>query len=309
MTRPTLRAAQRSQAKPLIGFYAESGGGKTRGALTLARGFVGPSGRIVMIETESGRGESYAGDPEVAGAFDVIPLRFDPSNENADAYSPQNYGAAISEAERHNADALIVDSASHEWEGIGGVLDQAEQNKGDGKKGMQVWTQPKIDHQKHFISRLLMTPIPLVILCLRAKYPMEEKTVNGKKETYRAEHLEPKQSADILYDLFVHGWFDRATHRFHATHYQNASLAQVIRDNEPITHSTGEALARWARGLSATPAEHSKALAMVLEMVKRATTAEELAAAVAGAGELTAEEKQIVRDAYRVHPAAAKKPA
>lgn len=240
----TVRPARRSEAKPLIGFYAESGGGKTRAALTLARGFVGPTGKIVMIETESGRGESYAGDPKVAGHFDVVPLRYDPQTNNQDAFSSENYGKAITAAEQFGADALIIDSASHEWEGIGGVLDWADENKENGKKGMQVWTQPKIMHQRHFISRLLMTPIPLVILCLRAKFPMEE---TKNKEMKRSDKLEPKQSADILYDLFVHGWFDREEHLFHATHYQDDTLADVLRSGQKVTHATGEALARWSQ--------------------------------------------------------------
>jgi hypothetical protein len=39
------RPATRTEAKPLIGLYAESGNGKTWSALLLARGFVGPPAR------------------------------------------------------------------------------------------------------------------------------------------------------------------------------------------------------------------------------------------------------------------------
>ena len=47
------RPATRSEAKPLIGLYAESGAGKTYSALLLARGFVGPSGKIAMIQMKA----------------------------------------------------------------------------------------------------------------------------------------------------------------------------------------------------------------------------------------------------------------
>jgi hypothetical protein len=288
MSRLAIRPARRSSAKPLIAFYAEGGGGKTRAALTLARGFVGASGKIVMIETESGRGEAYAGRQDVAGDFFVVPLHYDPADKDCEnTYSPENYGEAISVAEREKADALIVDSCSHEWEGIGGVLDWAEKNREEGKKGQQVWLQPKMMHQRHFLSRLLMTPIPLVILCLRAKYPMEEKVVNGKKEMFRSEKLEPKQSSDILYDIFVHGWFDRETHCFHATHYQDDSLATVIENGKPITQATGAALARWAAGVT---------LDSVMASMKAATTLDELKAAIGPGRVLGGEDKAKVKE-------------
>src|SRR5262249_55759525 len=107
------RPAERSQAKPLIGIYAESGAGKTLSALLLARGFVGAHGKIGMIETEGGRGEAYADDDRVA-PYLVRPIRGD--------FAPVEYGKAITEAEQAGLDALIIDSASHEWEGAGGVL-------------------------------------------------------------------------------------------------------------------------------------------------------------------------------------------
>ena len=69
----SFRPAERSQAKPLIGLYAESGCGKTYSALLLARGFVGSAGKIGMIETEAGRGEAYA--DIVPGGYDVASLR------------------------------------------------------------------------------------------------------------------------------------------------------------------------------------------------------------------------------------------
>ena len=91
-----VRPASRSQAKPLIGIYSESGCGKTYSALLLARGYAGPDGRIIMIETESGRGEAYADPieyPEIGG-YDVISMR--------DNFSPAEYGKAITAAEQAN---------------------------------------------------------------------------------------------------------------------------------------------------------------------------------------------------------------
>lgn len=232
------RAAKRSEAKPLIGLYSESGCGKTLSALYLARGFVGPTGRIGMIETEAGRGEAYA--DTLPGGYDVLSIR--------ETFSPTVYGDAITAAEHADLGALIIDSASHEWEGAGGVLSMAAKNQAEGKKGPLIWQIPKLDHQRHFMLRLLATPIPLVIVCMRAKYPMREvKKQDGSKEWSRSEQLDPKQSDDILFEMFVHGWIDRE-HKFHGTKYTLDELRESLRDGEPITITTGERLAAWARG-------------------------------------------------------------
>lgn len=244
------RSAQRSEAKPLVGIFAESGRGKTYSSLLLARGFVGPTGRIGMIDTESGRGEAFADPveyPELKGPgatnYDVLPLR--------DNFSPTTFGEAITAAEKANLDALIIDSASHEWEGAGGVLDMASRNQAAGKKGVLVWQQPKMDHQRHFMLRLMQTPIPLVIVCMRAKYPMVEvQKPGGGKDWARSPDLEPKQSDDILSEMFVHGWID-AQHKFHLVKSTTRSISQAIVTGQPITVETGRRLAEWARRKSA----------------------------------------------------------
>lgn len=233
------RPALRSEAKPLIGFYAESGCGKTWSALLLARGWAGPNGKIGMIETEGGRGEANVGRAPV-GQYLVRPIR---SN-----FSPMEYGKAITDAEQEGLDVLIVDSASHEWEGAGGVLSMAADNIAAGKKGVLVWQQPKIAHSQHFMLRLMQTPIPLVIVCMRAKYPMEQ----VKTEWRRSTVLEPKQADDILSEMFVHGWIDRE-HKLHVTKYTLDELDAVIRSNEPVSIETGQRLAAWAKGDNVSP--------------------------------------------------------
>lgn len=235
----TFRPAIRSSAKLLVGLYSESGCGKTYSALLLARGFVGASGKIGMIETESGRGEAYA--DTLPGGYAVLSLK--------DNFSPASYGEAISNAEHEGFGALVIDSASHEWEGIGGVLDMAAHNEEAGKKGLLIWQKPKIAHSKEFMLRLMQTSIPLVIVCMRAKYPME----GSGKDMRRSTVLEPKQSADILFEMMVHGWIDYE-HNIHITKPRNkiedktGIISTVFANGKPITIETGERLAKWAAG-------------------------------------------------------------
>ena len=249
----TFRRAITSEAKPLIGLYAESGRGKTYSALLLAKGFAGDMAKVGMIETEGGRGEAFADDP-VVGGYNVLPIRGD--------FSPKAYGQAIEAANAEKLQVLIVDSASHEWEGVGGVLAMAAANQADGKKGVLVWQQPKILHAREFMLRLQQTPIPVVIVCMRAKYPMKEATRedaeawrakgrSGKPPSVgdwmRSDQLEPKQSDDILFEMFVHGWIDEE-HRFHGTKYTRDNMRAIIIDGEPISVDTGKRLAAWAAG-------------------------------------------------------------
>jgi hypothetical protein len=262
----SFRPARRSEAKPLIGLYSESGAGKTYSALLLARGFVGPAGKIGMIETESGRGEAYA--DIIPGGYDVLPIRED--------FSPRNYGEAIAAAEAAKLDALIIDSASHEWEGAGGVLSMAAENQAKGVTGVLVWQQPKMQHQRLFMLKLMQTPISLVIVCMRAKYPMIQgiNPANNKKEWYRSEELEPKQSEDILFEMFVHGWIDRG-HKLHVTKCNREDLRPIFQDNKPITLETGAALARWAAGTTSPERERPASKAGAAPTTDRAAPAEE----------------------------------
>jgi hypothetical protein len=251
------RPAVTTEAKPLIGLFAESGCGKTMSALLLAKGFTENMRKVGMIETESGRGEVFADDP-VVGGYRVLSIRED--------FSPKNYGKAITAAEKADLRVLIIDSASHEWDGAGGVLAMAAKNQAEGKKGPIVWQQPKIDHAREFVLRLLQTPIPLVIVCMRAKYPMTQVTADYAKthpgakvgEWVRDTELSPKQSEDILYEMMVHGWIDKE-HRLHVTKYTKEAFRSIFLDGEPITVKTGERLAAWAAGASVPAAPRAGA--------------------------------------------------
>lgn len=279
-----IRKADRGEAKPIIGVYGESGAGKTYSSLLLARGFVGAAGRVVMIETEAGRGEAYA--DLIPGGYDVLSMRGN--------FSPIEYGKAITAAEQAKADAVIIDSGSHEWSGAGGVLSLAAERQDSGLKGVLAWQKPKLDHQRHFMLRLMQTPIPLVVLNLRAKYPMIERVKHGGgKEWVRSEVLEPDQSADILFELFVHGWVDHQ-HRFHVTKYTRPDLAEAIRDNEPITIGSGERLAAWAKGTTVQSAADAVARVPMPPMMQRAAApapARDVSVTQAGAGEETESER------------------
>ena len=112
-------------------------------------------------------------------------------------------------------------------------------------------------HLREFMLRVLGTPIPLVILCMRAKYPMRQGIVNGKKDWVRSEILEPKQAEDILFDALIHAWIDKE-HNLHITKCSKDELRFVFVDGKPITIETGRRLAEWSRGTKAEPTDADK---------------------------------------------------
>ena len=61
--------AERAGAHLLIQLYGPPRSGKTYTALRIARGMVGPTGRIGMLDTESGRARLYS--DKVPGGFAV----------------------------------------------------------------------------------------------------------------------------------------------------------------------------------------------------------------------------------------------
>lgn len=237
----TIKPATRQGVKPLIDLYSESGCGKTYSALMLARGLVGPSGKIVMIDTESGRGSLYA---------DVIPGGYN-TLELTTPFSPARYIEAITAVEESGADVLIIDSMSHEWEGLGGVLDMAGDNEArSGKPGLHCWKEPKMQHARMML-KLLQTPLP-VICCVRAKYKSRQKKDDkGKTVIVKDDYTTPIQADDFIFEATAHAEI-LPDHTIRLTKCSHPSLRECfpLDGKEPIAIKHGEAIARWCAGSS-----------------------------------------------------------
>jgi hypothetical protein len=231
-----IRKATRQSARLVIALYGLSGSGKSFSALLLARGIAG-DGKVVMIDSESGRGEAYA--DEIPGGYDVLPL--DPP------FSPARYVEAIEAAEKAGAKVIVIDSVSHEWENTGGVLDMAGANEGDGKKGLAVWKGPKIEHSRLVLK--MQQSSATIIVCLRAKYKNRQVKQNGKTEIVRDEFLSPIQSDDFIFETTVHFEIQQ-DHTVIMTKPFTPALNRCFPDDraKPFTVETGKAVAEWAKG-------------------------------------------------------------
>ena len=243
----TIRPATTSNRKPLIGLYGLSGSGKTMSALLIARGLSGPDGRVILIDTESGRGELYA--DVIPGGYDVLPL--------GEPFSPQVYREAMKAAFNAKPACVVVDSFSHEWEGVGGVLDMAAANEQRTKKpGLHCWKEPKSQHAKLMLS-LLQSPCP-VICCLRAKYKSRQTKhpKTGKTVIVKDSFATPIQSEEFIYEMMIHGEMLAKPDRngeliggyFRLTKASHPELRPLFSLDRQLSVETGERLAAWAGG-------------------------------------------------------------
>ena len=237
-----IHQATRIHVRPLICLYGESGTGKTYSSLLLARGFVGPAGKVAMIDTETGRGSLYA--DVLPGGYDVLDL---------DApFSPARYIEAIEAIENSGASIGVLDSASHEWEGQGGILDIAADNEEkSGKTGLHNWKAPKFEHAK-FMQRLLRAKIPWIV-CVRAKYKTRQGKENGRTIIIKDDYTSPIQAEDFIFEMTVHGEVLQ-DHSFKLTKVSHPTLRTCFPESGPIKIEHGSKLAEWC----GMPAQASK---------------------------------------------------
>lgn len=191
-----IRRAVRANARLVIAFAGLSGSGKTRTAIEFAYGLAGYDASAVgFLDLENKRGSLYA------DCLDNHPKN--PKKERfwiADLqppFSPARLSSAIKEYQEHGVKVLVIDSASHEWEGEGGATQIAEDNAtANGKK--KNWAKAKGEH-KRFINTMLQCDMH-VIVCLRAREKTEEKLVNGKVVVNQL-GVQPIQEKNFMFEM------------------------------------------------------------------------------------------------------------
>lgn len=196
-----INRAVRCGVVPLIGVNGKSSGGKTKSALLLARGLVGPAGKICGIDTENGRMSHHADDPTIGG-FDTIDLQ--------PPFHPARYADAIKLAIEKGYKVVVVDSATHEWAGEGGCLEWQAQWMDGKKDGMKMISWNELGKQRApFLNLILRCPIAL-ILCFRVKDKVIMPKVDDtplqpgeyrKKQQVVIEEDAPITRKDLLYEM------------------------------------------------------------------------------------------------------------
>jgi hypothetical protein len=174
--------------KPLpisIGLSGGSGTGKTYSALRLARGIAaelaGPGAPFAYADTENRRALHYRETfPEMLDHY--VDLGPDDENGKLAGYPPERGIELLDFIEASGAKALVLDSMSHFWEGIGGVLDLqsevlAAMGGGD-QASLRAWARVKPRYRK-LVNRIIQSSIPTII-CTRAKPVIPDPKRPGK---------------------------------------------------------------------------------------------------------------------------------
>lgn len=216
------KKAVRTKLHIKLALISPSGGGKTYSALRLCKGI---GGRTLLCNTEADRGYIYANEFD----YDIVDLEA--------PFTPEKYIEVIHYAEKEGYDNLILDSATHEWTGKGGLVEIHDKMPGN---SFTNWATLTPRHNA-FLDAQLYAKIN-IISCLRGKdeYVMEEK--NGK-QTPKKVGLGAQQRNGFEYECQVTLMIDQESH-----------VASAMKDNSHIfeghydvlTEEHGAALHAWA---------------------------------------------------------------
>jgi len=228
------RKAVRKSVPMLMSISSVSGGGKTYSALLVAAGIAGPKGRVGMIDTENGRGAMYADSPGIMKAlpngYDIVAL--DPP------FTPARYLECIEVAEKSGHSVCVIDSATHEWEGIGGCCDIAETQK---LGGMPNWAKAKREHKK-FVNRCLSSPMH-IIFCLRAREKTKIVKIDGK-DSFMPLGILPIAEKNFVFEMLVSLQLDEQNH-FATPIKVPEPLLPLFPGSKLLTKDDGERIRRW----------------------------------------------------------------
>lgn len=188
----SFQKATRTKKKLRLALIGPSGSGKTKTALELAVGLC-KTGRIALIDSEHKRASLYAD-------------QYDFDSDELDNFNPRTYIKDIQSAVAAGIyDVLIIDSGSHAWMGLGGVLDQVNQTKGN--QFTDGWGKIGTPLQNEFIEAILTANLH-IIMTIRQKVDYVIELNDRGKNVPRKVGLAPVQRADLEYEFDFVGWMD-----------------------------------------------------------------------------------------------------
>lgn len=236
-----IRKAVRRALPMQIGIYGPSGSGKTLSALLLAAGLK-PNAKIMLIDTERGKGSIHADSPSV---LKYLPQGYD-TIELDPPYHPQRFIEALQLVERNKYDVCIVDSESDSWEGPGGCFDIAET---DGKGKGLIWNNAKRWNKRYKIQIALseMHVISLFKAQEKTKIIDKNKSASGKQEYIELGVL-PIGEKNAFYPLLVGFSVDPITHMATLKKGAHENLPPMFPQPKLLSKSDGEKLRVWNDG-------------------------------------------------------------
>lgn len=228
--------AHRTGARTVWGFAGQSGAGKTYSAIQFGYGLAGyDSSKLGVLDTENGRGALYSDTlTDDAGKIQRFKIaRFDPP------HSPARYIEAIDAFQRAGVEVLVIDSVSHEWEGIGGCHDIAESDR-------KRWAAAKSAHRR-FMAALLSCDMH-IIACIRAR-PKVKITGRGRDQVFEELGVMPVAEKNFVFELTGGIMFSDAGRSRTVLKQPPADVRpHLCHAREYITAADGYAVRQWIEG-------------------------------------------------------------
>lgn len=238
----TFKPAMTGQAPIITMIAGGTNTGKSWSSLLLARGMVGPTGKIAAVDTEGGRLSSLARYHKFDMAIMEPPFTFHRFTEYAETAEADNYGA------------ILFDSASMMHLGPGGYVDWHEREikrlcKGDdGKRDAVKWAarrEPSMARQA-MLYALLARRIPIIFSC-RARELTENK---GGKVVQIG--WQPTIHRELIYDVTLsftlRPEYGKGIIRHQPPFKLERDHEDIFRDGDLITTEHGERLMAVMRG-------------------------------------------------------------
>lgn len=195
MSKFSFHPATKAEAKARLAFAGPSGSGKTYTGLLVARRLAGPEGKVAVIDTERGSASKYADEFD----FDTLQVH---------TFDPRDLVKALAAAGAAGYPVVLVDSLSHYWMGVGGMLElvDAAAKRSGGGNSFAGWKEAR-PHERRMIDALLAYD-GHVIVTMRTKteYVVEEDS-RGRKVP-RKIGLKPEQRDGVEYEFDVVGDMD-----------------------------------------------------------------------------------------------------
>lgn len=244
----TIRKVVRERAPLLISIAGVSGSGKTFSALRMAAGMA-QGGKVGFLDTENKRGGMYADSKTI---MKDMPQGYMIDDLTA-PFAPKKYTDSIAAFEAEGCKVLVIDSMSHEWDGIGGCQDIAENNKLGGSPN---WAMAKREH-KRMMNTLLASKMD-IIFCLRAQEKVKlEKDSRGKLE-FVPIGMQALQEKNFIFEMTLSMLLDEKTHLPNITKCPEPLLHLFTGEPQLITPEVGQRLIEWATGAVVVPVTEEK---------------------------------------------------
>lgn len=185
------KPATREASYARIALSGPSGSGKTYTALALATAL---SDKVAVIDTERGSASKYVG---LNGwKFDTV---------QPDSYSPLSLVDLLGLAAGGEYGCVVIDSLSHYWMGVDGMLEQADR-RAKGGNNFSGWKEVRPE-ERRMIDALVSYP-GHVIATMRSKTEWVIEENDRGKKVPRKVGLKPEQRDGIEYEMDVVGDLD-----------------------------------------------------------------------------------------------------